>query len=574
MKSSKNEIVRKVRKWIFYSPLFALYCCSPAKQKVDLIVHNAVVYTVDSSFSTAESFAIKNGKIIAVGKNDSILANYDGEKLDAQGKAVFPGFIDAHCHFYGYGLGLKKVDLVGTKSFDEVLQRVIEFSKTNHGEWIQGRGWDQNDWDVKEFPDRAKLDSLFPDIPVYLKRVDGHAALVNAEALRRANVTTETKVDGGVVEIKNGKLTGILIENATDIVANKIPTPGKPEARDALVAAQKNCFAVGLTTVDDAGLEKQVVDLMDEMQKNGELKMRVYAMLTDNKENLNYYLEHGPYKTDRLNIRSFKFYADGALGSRGACLLDDYSDKNGWKGFLLSKPEYFKEMADKMFEKGFQMNTHCIGDSSVRIILSIYSSHFNNHCLSSAFFPKVSAEKTLRWRIEHFQVASYRDIEQLQCINLPNGEPNAPEIIPSVQPTHATSDMYWAKDRLGADRIKYAYAYKDLLKAAGMVALGTDFPVEDINPMYTFYAAVARKDLKGFPKGGFQMENALTREETLKGMTIWAAYANFEEKEKGSIEKNKFADFVILDKDIMKINIDSVPNVKVVSTYLDGEKVF
>ncbi|MBI3501375.1 MAG: amidohydrolase [Bacteroidetes bacterium] len=590
MKSSKSEIVRKIRKCnllFLYFLLSTIYSCTTRKEKVDLIVHNAVVYTVDSSFSTAESFAVKSGKIIAVGTNDSILAKYDGEKLDAQGKAVFPGLIDAHCHFYGYGLGLKKVDLVGTKSFDEVIQRVIEFSKSNHGEWIQGRGWDQNDWDIKEFPDKRKLDSLFPNTPVFLKRIDGHAALVNSEALRRANITFATQVDGGALLFYEGEktsggspakitgLTGILLDNAMDLVAKIIPAPSKEEMKAALLAAQKNCFAVGLTTVDDAGLEKQIVDLIDEMQKNDELKMRVYAMLTDNKENLDYYLQHGIYKTDRLNVRSFKFYADGALGSRGACLLEDYSDKKCWKGFLLSKPEYFKEMAKKMFEKGFQMNTHCIGDSAIRFILNTYTNIIMDRLKKESQIP---SKIETRWRIEHCQVLSKKDIEDSKPTwAMEEGMveySNHHNVILSVQPTHATSDMYWAKDRLGEERIKYAYAYKDLLKAAGMVALGTDFPVENINPMYTFYAAVARKDLKGFPEGGFQMENALTREETLKGMTIWAAYANFEEKEKGSIEKNKFADFIILDKDIMKINMDEVPNVKVIYTFVNGEKVY
>ena len=546
--------------------VFLFSCSSKQKEKVDLIVRNAVVYTVGSTFSTAESFAVKGGKIIAVGKNASILAKYEGEKMDAEGKAVFPGLIDAHCHFYGYGLGLKKVDLTGTKSFDEVIQRVVEFSKTNHGEWIQGRGWDQNDWGVKEFPDRAKLDSLFPNTPVFLKRVDGHAALVNGEALRRAGITAHTKIDGGLVGIKKMfakyETTGILIDNAVDLVANKIPTASKPEARDALLAAQKNCFAVGLTTVDDAGLEKQTVDLIDEMQKNGELKMRVYAMLTDNKENLDYYLQHGIYKTEKLNVRSFKFYADGALGSRGACLLKDYSDKEGWKGFLLSKPEYFSEKMQDMYWQGFQMNTHCIGDSANKLLLHIYNMSFNL-CRGLGTPDKTEKEiKNTRWRIEHAQVIDKNDLKLFKGF------------IPSIQPTHATSDMYWAKDRLGDEKVKYAYAYKDLLKAAGIVALGTDFPVENINPMYTFYAAVARKDLKGFPEGGFQMENALTREETLKGMTIWAAYANFEEKEKGSIEPGKFADFVILDKDIMKVSIGEVPNVKVIYTFVNGEKVY
>lgn len=546
-------------------PVLIFSCSFPEKEKIDWIVHNAVVYTVDSSFSIAESFAVKDGKIIAVGKNDEILEKYDGKKLNAQNKAIYPGFIDAHCHFYGYARNLSLVDLVETKSFDEVLQRVVEYSKTNKSEWIIGRGWDQNDWKVKEFPTKEKLDELFSNIPVYIRRIDGHAALVNSEALKRAGITLQTKVDGGVVEVKNGDLTGILIDNAMDLVEKVIPSPSKEEMKQALLLAQKNCFAVGLTTVDDAGLDKTVVDLIDEMHKSGELKMRVYAMLSDTKENLDYYLEHGAYKTERLNVRSFKFYADGALGSRGACLLEDYSDKKGWKGFLLSKPEYFQETAIKLYGKGFQMNTHCIGDSGVRYILGMYNQTIYDRLKKESQIP---SKIETRWRVEHFQVTTKTDI----ALYLSSDKKK--HIIPSIQPTHATSDMYWAKDRLGEERVKYAYAYKDLLKAAGMIALGTDFPVENINPMHTFYAAVARKDLKGFPEGGWQMENALTREETLKGMTIWAAYANFEEKEKGSIEPGKFADFVILEKDIMKIPINEVPHIKVVCTFVNGGKVY
>jgi hypothetical protein len=581
MKTQKSQAPTAVSCFLFFVSCFLglfslmlLSCSYMQKEKVDLIVHNAVVYTVDSAFSIAECLAVKSGKIIAVGKNDSILSKYEGEKLDAKGKPVLPGFIDAHCHFYGYGLSLQQVNLVRTKSFNEVLQRVVEFSKTNKSEWILGRGWDQNDWEVKEFSTKDKLDSLFPNSPVFLKRVDGHAVLVNSEAMRRAKITGKEKISGGTIILKNGKPTGVFINNAIDLIAKALPSPSKEEMKNALLSAQKNCFAVGLTTVDDAGLDKNVIDLIDEMQKNGQLKMRVYAMLSDTKENLDYYLQHGTYKTERLNVRSFKFYADGALGSRGACLLQPYSDKPEQQGFLLNKPEYFEEMAKKMFEKGFQMNTHCIGDSATSFILSVYARYLNNRCLSSQYFTEESEQKTKRWRIEHFQVTTKRTNDLLKCINLSSAMTNAPEIIPSVQPTHATSDMYWAKDRLGEERVKYAYAYKDLLNAAGMIALGTDFPVENINPMYTFYAAVARKDLKGFPQGGFQTENALTKEETLKGMTIWAAYANFEEHEKGSIEPGKFADFVILDKNIMKINIDEVPNVKVLATFVNGEKVY
>jgi hypothetical protein len=554
-----------------------LSSCSSRKEQADLIVHNAVVYTVDSSLSTAQSFAVKDGKFIAIGSDKEILGSYESkEMIDAGGKAVYPGFIDSHCHFYGYGKGLQELDLVGTKSFAEVLEKIKSYAREHPDGWIIGRGWDQNDWKVKEYPDKTILDSLFPTTPVLLERIDGHAALINEEAFKRAGIDAFTKVEGGKIEyfpwsahdIKGNSMdariaSGIVIDNAVDLVKRVIPQPSKEQLKEALLAAQKNCFAVGLTTVDDAGLEKHIVDEMDALQKSGELKMRIYAMLTDNEENKAYYLKKGPYKSDRLNVRSFKFYADGALGSRGACLLKPYSDKPEQQGFLLSPLSHFDSAAVSMLYKGFQMNTHCIGDSAVQAICDIYQQRINERLMLESQIP---SKLQTRWRIEHFQVTTPFDI---QLLKMQRGH-----IIPSVQPTHATSDMYWAKDRLGPERVKYAYAYNDLLKAAGMLALGTDFPVENINPLYTFYAAVARKDLKGFPEGGFQMENALSRENTLKGMTIWGAYANFEEKEKGSIEKGKFADFVILDEDIMKCAIDKVPQVKVVYTFVNGEKVY
>jgi predicted amidohydrolase YtcJ len=366
-----------------------------------------------------------------------------------------------------------------------------------------------------------------------------------------------------------GNLTGILIDNAVDLVTSKIPLPTKEKMFNALLAAQENCVAVGLTTVDDAGLMKFEIDAVDELQRSGKLKMRVYAMLSDSAPNYKYYLEKGPYKTGRLNVRSFKFYADGALGSRGACLLENYSDKKDWKGFLLNSLQHFDKKAGEMFEKGLQMNTHCIGDSAVRLMVEIYNANANNVQIFGEK-GKSNYKGDTRWRIEHHQVTTPQDIKTVKNIN----GPGIYNIIPSIQPTHATSDMYWAEERLGKERIKYAYAYKDLLKAAGLVALGTDFPVEDISPFKTFYAAVFRKDSKGFPKGGFQMENALTREETIKGMTIWAAYSNFEEKEKGSLEKGKFADFIILDTDLMKCEENDVFQTQVLKTFINGECVY
>jgi predicted amidohydrolase YtcJ len=546
------------------SYIFLLLVCIMPKEKCDLIVYNARIYTVDESLppspsrregsiSIKQALAVKHGRIVAVGYDDEILTSYEAsETFDAQGKPLYPGFIDAHCHFLGYGLTLNRVDLVGTKSFEEVIRRVVDFRETHPGdEWILGRGWDQNDWEEREFPDNSELDRLFPDVPVYLRRVDGHAAIVNSEALRRAGITPETKIEGGLVETKDGKLTGMLIDNAIGLVAKVVPGVTKRQMIEALLAAQKNCFGVGLTTVDDAGLDRETIELIDSLQKSGELKMRIYAMVSAGADNLNYYLQRRPYKTERLNVRSFKFYADGALGSRGALLLEPYSDKPGHFGFLVNDIEYLLSHAERIANSEFQMATHCIGDSANRLMLDIYGS-------------VLKGTNDRRWRIEHAQVVSPEDFKKFGLYN----------IIPSVQPVHATSDMYWADERLGPERVKGAYAYRDLLKQNGMIACGSDFPVESINPLLGFYAAVSRKDLNGYPENGFQIWNALTREDALKGMTIWAAYSNFEEKEKGSIEPGKFADLVILDRDIMAIPLEEIPTVKVVQTFVNGVKVY
>jgi predicted amidohydrolase YtcJ len=537
-------------KKFFFLPLLLLFSCAPKQQWVDLIVFNANIYTVDSTFSVKQSMAINGGKIVAIGTDEEIKTKYNSSTLlDADKKTIFPGFIDAHCHFLGYGLGLQRAELTGTRSFEEVLQRLPSPTEESlrNGTWIEGRGWDQNDWESKEYPTNEKLNALYPNTPFFLKRIDGHAALVNETALRLAGLNEKSKISGGEFILKNGKLTGVLIDNAVDLVSKVIPKPSKEQIQKALLAAQKNCFAVGLTTIDDAGLMKNDIEIIDELQKKGDLKMRIYAMLSDDAINYAHYLKAGPYKTDKLNVRSFKFYADGALGSRGACLLQEYTDKKSWKGFLLSDKKHFEGYAKIMAEKGFQMNTHCIGDSSDRIIANIYVQN---------------QKPDSRWRIEHAQVVNQNDFNLFK------------NIIPSVQPTHATSDMYWAEERLGKERVKGAYAYKDLLKASGIVALGTDFPVEDISPFKTFYAAVVRKDSKGFPEAGFQMENSLSREETIKGMTIWAAYSNFEEKEKGSLEIGKFADFIILDKDLLKCKPEDILRTKVLSTYIGGQMVF
>ena len=537
---------------LFLFLILSLLSCSQ-KQKADLLVYNAIIYTVDSSFSITDAMAIRDGKIIAIGKISDLEKNYEvKEKVDVQGKFVYPGFIDAHAHFVGYGSGLQKADLTGTNSWEQILQHLSDFSKNMpRNEWLIGRGWDQNDWKSKEFPSNEKLNELFPDRPVLLTRIDGHAAIANQKALTLAGVKPGYTLTGGEAEVKGGLLTGILIDNAIDVVSSKIPPQTKEQFKRALVEAQRNCFAMGLTTIDDCGLNYANVEMIKELQDKGDLKMRLYIMLSDEKRNFDYLEKKGIIKTDRLNVRGFKVYGDGALGSRGACLLQPYSDKPGHYGFLLSNQEHFDSVARWISQRGFQMCTHAIGDSGNRTVLNIYTKY-------------LKGKNDLRWRIEHAQVVNQNDF------NLFGNN----SIIPSVQPTHATSDMYWAADRLGKERVKGAYAYKQLLQQNGWIPLGTDFPVEDISPFKTFYAAVARKDAKGWPAEGYQKENALTKEEALRGMTIWAAKSNFEEKEKGSLEVGKFADFIILDKDIMKAGDDELLQINVLKTFLGGEKVY
>ncbi|MCX6201759.1 MAG: amidohydrolase [Bacteroidetes bacterium] len=531
--------------------LFLTSCGGP--KKVDTLVVNGVIYTVDSSFSSVQAMAIKDGIIVATGTDAEILAAYSApEKIDAKGQAVYPGFIDAHAHFVGYGKSLFQVDLFGTTSWEEAVERVKVFAAA-HPEltWIEGRGWDQNKWPGKKYPTNALLNSLFPNTPVVLQRVDGHAAIANQKAFDMAGVKPGQTIVGGEVETKNGVLTGVLIDNAKGLVYNSIPAVNKQTYTQWLQAAQKNCFAQGLTTVTDCGLDISDINFIDTLQREGTINMRLFAMLSDNPENLSAYLKRGPYKTDKLFVNGFKVYADGALGSRGACLLHNYEDRKDWTGFLLANISHYDSLASVLAATNFQMCTHAIGDSANRQILNIYNKYLQKG-------------NDKRWRIEHAQVVNPSDFNLF----------GAATVVPSVQPTHATSDMYWAAERLGNERMKGAYAYKQLMDQNGWIPLGTDFPVEDISPFKTFLAAVGRVDAKGFPEGGFQMENGLTREQTIKGMTIWAAKASFLEKEVGSLEAGKKADFIILAQDLMQVPVNKILDTKVVATYSGGKKVF
>lgn len=521
-------------------------------KKADLIIINAKIYTVDSNFAVVQSLAISDGIILATGTNDEILNQYGTDNLvDLEGKTILPGLYDAHCHFFGYGLNkIKRADLYESNSVEEAILRLKDFSEKYKNEWLEGRGWDQNLWTSKSFPNKEMLDSVFPNIPVYLIRVDGHAAWVNSKALELCNINAQTKVEGGKIVEENGVARGILLDNAMELVRKHIPEPSAAMKEKALLTAQDDCFAVGLTSVADAGLQPDEILLIDSLQKAGKLKMRIYAMLEVSDKNLEWLKQSEKIITNSLSFRSIKIYADGALGSRGALLLMPYSDDSSNSGIKVLENDFFEKLCEIAVEKGFQVNTHAIGDSAVRTVLNTYGKY-------------LKTKNDLRWRVEHCQVVNENDIDLFGKYS----------IIPSVQPTHATSDMGWAETRLGSERIKGAYAYEKLLEQNGWLATGSDFPIENINPFFGIYSAVTRKNFDGKPEQGFMPENSLTTQQAVKAATIWAAKAAFEENEKGSLEVGKFADFIVVDKDIMNIPESEIFKIKVLKTFVSGKEV-
>lgn len=520
-------------------------------ERVDLLVHNAQVYTVNDNFDKVSAFAVKNGKFVAVGGEELLEKYKPANTVDAQGLSIYPGFIDAHSHLLELGLNQFKADLKNSLGMNHVVQKLKEHQQIHNHNFIVGIGWDQNQWKDNSYPDNKALNIAFPNTPVVLKRVDGHAYLVNNKAIEMAMINENTKIEGGQIIREKGKLTGLFIDNAMDLMNGIIPEFSREQKVNAYQAAQELCFENGLTTVTEAGLSKENIYLLDSLQKSDLLKIRVYAMIENDRKSIDHFMDSGIHKTAQLNVRSVKIYADGALGSRGAALKSDYSDQKGHRGSLLLSKDSLKQIASLLAKNSFQLNTHAIGDAANQMVLEAY-----NGVLDSIEDP--------RWRIEHAQVMSREDFQMFND-----------KIIPSVQPLHATSDMNWAVKRIGIQRLKGAYAYKDLLDWSGLLALGTDFPVEEINPFQTFYAAVSRKPPGAWSsQAPFQEKNALSRYEALLGITKWAAYASFEENEKGSIEVGKYADFVILDQDIMRVAIDRVIDTKIVATILNGKIVF
>ena len=531
--------------------------CTFQSESADLILHNATVLTmtgVGEDVGVEQAVAIREGMVVAVGKEREILNKFRSpRKLDLRGHVVMPGLIDAHAHMLGYAEGLTQVDLVGTKSWAEVVSRVAAFGQTSNLPFLTGRGWDQNDWPTTDWPTRAALDSLFPDRPVFLTRIDGHAGIANAAALAASGITSASRFDGGEVVLDaSGAPTGVLIDAAMAPIEAAIPPLDDATKRAALQEAESNLFASGLTAVVDAGLGVDDLAFLEEAYAADDLRIRLWAWAADTPESHAHWLQRGPLRTDRFTVEGFKFYLDGALGSRGAVLLAPYSDRPEWSGLQLeSDLDALRSRFEALRDAGFQVATHAIGDSANRVALQLYEQ-------------VLGGMNDRRWRIEHAQVVAKEDIPRFAA----NG------IIPSVQPTHATSDMYWAGLRLGRNRLARAYAYRDLQGALGLLALGTDFPVEDIDPRKTFYAAVARRDAEGEPKAGFQIDQALTPADALRGMTVWAALASFQADSLGTIEPGKWADLTVVDRNWLTVEPAEVLTSEVVATVVKGDLVY
>lgn len=529
--------------------LFILASCFKG-EKIDLIIHNGRIHIMNDELDIAEAIAIHDGKILEFGPEREILNKYRAEKeINAQMKDVYPGLHDGHGHILSYASQKLVVDLTGSESYYEMLLRLEKFDGKNNPDFLVGRGWDQGLWGESDLPTNKLLNERFPDKPVMLTRVDGHAVLVNDKALEMASISLETAVEGGKIIITDGKLTGIILDNAIELIKALIPETDEKLLKKAIQEVQSELFAYGITYVHEAGISNGQLQLLDKMVTSGELRIGIYAMLFPSVENMNFARKNGQYQHKNLSVRSFKLLMDGALGSRGACLLSHYSDMPGEHGFLLMSETEMLAHTKEALSLGYQVNSHCIGDSANRLLLKHYDTLLAN-------------EVDHRWRIEHAQVVAANDIELFSTTG----------VIPSIQPTHAVSDFRWAHNRLGEERLQTAYAYQTLLDERQMVILGTDFPVEDINPFATIYAATTRKNTENEPSAGFMKHQGMSLENTMRGMTIWAAYGSFQENALGSLEKGKNATFVIFDQPV-RISQKFEPNYAFM-TFIDGKLVY
>ena len=527
----------------------------------DLIVTNARIYTVDDARPRAAALAVRDGRVQFVGPESEALAmrGPSTRMLDARGNTLVPGIVDAHAHLLGLGFSLTNVDLADTRSYDEVIRRVVDrVQRTAPGRWIQGRGWDQNKWGDTRFPTHDALSLATRANPVALERIDGHAILANAAAMKTAGVTAATKdPDGGRIErTAAGEPTGVFVDNAKRLIQRVIPPPSKDEAHQATLAAIKEAQRWGLVGLHDAGEPREIIDLFEEMARAGEFGLRGFIMISDDSVAIAHYFARGPQSAlydGHIWIRTIKLYADGALGSRGAALLDPYADDPKNSGLLLSPPEHIKSVASRALEHGFQVATHAIGDRGNRVVLDAYE---------AALTARPTTDH--RFRIEHAQVLNFADIPRFAKLG----------VIPAMQAVHQSSDMTWAPTRLGYARSLGAYAWRSLLNTGAIIPNGSDFPVERVNPLFSFHAAVARADDNDWPPGGWFPAEKMTRDEALKSLTIWPAFAAFQERMMGSLTPGKYADFVILDQDIMQIPEQMILNAHVIATYIGGKAVY
>jgi predicted amidohydrolase YtcJ len=532
-----------------------------APQPADLIVTGGRIYTVDVTRPMAEAFAVRGGRFVFVGSTRDAMT-FKGPQtqlLDLHGATAYPGFIDAHAHLLGLGLALESVDLVGSPSYEEVISRVAARAKiAAAGQWITGNGWDQNRWTVKEFPTHDALSRAVPDHPVLLDRVDGHAMLANAAAMRAAGITAKTPDPRGgrIIRDAKGTPTGVFVDNAQSLFAAATPKLTPAQLGEVMHAAAVESNKWGLTEVQDMGEVRATIEALEALAAAKKLPLRCYEMVTDDSASLAYYFARGPQQglsDGHVWVRGIKLYADGALGSRGAALLAPYSDDGANTGLLVSTPEHLKERSIEALRHGFQVSTHAIGDRGNRNALDAYQAALDA-------VPTVDA----RLRIEHAQIISPQDIPRFAQLG----------VIPSMQASHQTSDMPWAERRLGPERIRGAYAWRSLLNTGVVIANGTDFPVEHVNPIITFHSSVTRQDSENMPPSGWYPDQRLTREEALRSMTLWPAYAAFQEKELGSISTGKYADFTILNRDIMTVAPERILGAQVVATYVGGAPVY
>ncbi len=541
------------RFFLIFLFVFFSQCALLAQNHPNRVIFTAEkIYLADTGFNTATAMVIDTDMVLYTGDvktADSLYPNLP--KIEFPGKYIYPGFIDAHCHFLAYSKGLTEVDLVGCKSEADAVKRAKKFSKKNTLPWLIGRGWDQNDWANNAYPSMALLDKAFPNMPVCFSRIDGHAVWINSAAVKALNLNPDSLILGGEFVKVNGKFQGICIDNAADLVKSQLPKVPFSAWESGLAKGLKNCHAQGITQIAEAGISLSDIDLIKKLQFDGKLPLRIYGMLSLSEENLGFISRNGMIYTDLFTMRSVKMYLDGALGSRGALLKGDYCDQLGHKGLQIMDVGKFEMYQLYLLNKGFQVCVHAIGDSANAIALRTFQKN-------------IPEGYDARWRIEHAQIVSGKDQRIFATRS----------IIPSVQPTHATSDAPWADERLCSTAAKGGYAYQNLLSQAKVIALGTDFPVEGISPMNTFYSATQRMDAAGKLEKPFLGEQALTRKQALWGMTLWAAYANFDETRTGSLEPSKMADFVVMDTDLMTVEASKIPKAKVLHTFIGGQHIY